>query len=77
MRNDSHLKQSTSRMEIKQAISNIVDRIDLNRQEMTEVMQQIMTGNATPIQIGGFLAGLRTKGETVDEIVAAATVMRA
>lgn len=64
-------------MEIKQAISNIVDRIDLNRDEMTEVMQQIMTGNATPIQIGGFLAGLRTKGETVDEIVAAATVMRA
>jgi anthranilate phosphoribosyltransferase len=77
MRNDSHLNQSTSRMEIKQAISNIVDRIDLNREEMTEVMQQIMTGNATPIQIGGFLAGLRTKGETVDEIVAAATVMRA
>lgn len=63
-------------MEIKQAISNIVDRIDLSREEMTAVMQQIMTGGATPIQIGGFLAGLRTKGETVDEIVAAATVMR-
>ena len=63
-------------MEIKQAISNIVDRIDLSREEMTAVMQQIMTGGATPIQIGGFLAGLRTKGETVEEIVAAATVMR-
>jgi len=63
-------------MEIKQAISNIVDRIDLNREEMTAVMHQIMTGGATPIQIGGFLAGLRTKGETVEEIVAAATVMR-
>jgi anthranilate phosphoribosyltransferase len=63
-------------MEIKQAISNIVDRIDLNREEMTAVMQQIMTGGATPIQIGGFLAGLRTKGETIEEIVAAATVMR-
>jgi anthranilate phosphoribosyltransferase len=63
-------------MEIKQAISNIVDRIDLSREDMTAVMQQIMTGGATPIQIGGFLAGLRTKGETVDEIVAAATVMR-
>lgn len=63
-------------MDIKQAISNIVDRIDLSREEMTAVMQQIMTGGATPIQIGGFLAGLRTKGETVDEIVAAATVMR-
>ncbi len=64
-------------MEIMQAISNIVDRIDLSREEMTAVMQQIMTGEATPIQIGGFLAGLRTKGETVEEIVAAATVMRA
>ncbi len=63
-------------MEIKQAISNIVDRIDLNGEEMRSVMQQIMTGGATPIQIGGFLAGLRTKGETVDEIVAAARVMR-
>ena len=64
-------------MEIKQAISNIVDRIDLSRDEMTAVMRQIMTGAATPIQIGGFLAGLRTKGETIDEIVAAAQVMRA
>lgn len=64
-------------MDIKLAISRIVDRIDLSREEMTEVMQQIMTGAASPIQIGGFLAGLRTKGETIDEIVAAAQVMRA
>ena len=63
-------------MEIKQAISKIVDRIDLSSEEMRDLMQQIMTGEATPIQIGGILAGLRTKGETVDEIVAAATVMR-
>lgn len=35
-----------------------------------------MTGRATPIQIGGFLAGIRTKGETVEEIVAAVEVMR-
>ncbi len=63
-------------MDIKQAISNIVDRIDLSADEMRAVMQQIMTGEATPIQIGGILAGLRTKGETVDEITAAARVMR-
>jgi anthranilate phosphoribosyltransferase len=63
-------------MEIKQAISKIVDRADLSSEEMRAVMQQIMTGEATPIQIGGFLAALRTKGETIDEIVAAATVMR-
>lgn len=63
-------------MDIKQAISNIVDRVDLSGDEMRSVMQQIMTGGATPIQIGGFLAGIRTKGETVEEIVAAAEVMR-
>jgi anthranilate phosphoribosyltransferase len=64
-------------MEIKQAISNIVDRIDLSGADMQAVMRQIMTGGATPVQIGGFLAGLRAKGETVEEIVAAAEVMRA
>lgn len=63
-------------MEIKQAISRIVDRQDLTAVEMRAVMQQIMTGAATPIQIGGLLAGLRTKGETVEEITAAAQVMR-
>ncbi|MBU6510444.1 MAG: anthranilate phosphoribosyltransferase [Gammaproteobacteria bacterium] len=63
-------------MEIKEAISHIVDREDLSRADMEAVMRQIMTGGATPIQIGGFLAGLRAKGETVEEITAAATVMR-
>lgn len=63
-------------MEIKQAISLIVDRCDLSREDMTAVMRQIMTGEATPIQVGGFLAGLRCKGETVEEITAAASVMR-
>jgi len=40
------------------------------------VMNDIMTGNATDAQIGGFLVGLSMKGETIDEIVAAAKVMR-
>src|SRR5215472_5397456 len=43
---------------------------------MQAVMRQIMTGGATPTQIGGFLAGLRAKGETVEEIAVAAQVMR-
>lgn len=63
-------------MDIKEAISRIVDREDLADADMQAVMRQIMTGGATPIQIGGFLAGLRAKGETVEEIAAAARVMR-
>ncbi len=63
-------------MNIQQAINSVIHRQDLSRDEMTEVMQQIMTGEATPSQIGGFLVGLRMKGETVAEISAAAMVMR-
>lgn len=63
-------------MDIKEAIGNIVSRIDLTEAQMQAVMGQIMTGGATPTQIGGFLAGLRAKGESVAEITAAARVMR-
>ncbi len=63
-------------MNMKQAIARVIDRQDLNAEEMTAVMRAIMTGGATPAQIGGFLIGLRMKGETVTEITAAASVMR-
>ncbi len=63
-------------MNIQQAIKAVISRQDLSREEMTDVMQKIMTGEATPSQIGGFLVGLRMKTETVDEITAAASVMR-
>ncbi len=63
-------------MNIQQAIAAVVSHTDLDAQQMTDVMRQIMTGEATPSQIGGFLIGLRMKGETVDEIAAAAGVMR-
>ncbi len=63
-------------MDIQQAIKAVINRQDLSRDDMSTVMQQIMTGEATPAQIGGFLVGLRMKGETVDEITAAASVMR-
>lgn len=43
---------------------------------MLDMMRQIMTGQLTASQIGGFLIGLRTKGESIEEITAAATVMR-
>lgn len=63
-------------MNIQQAIKAVTERQDLARGDMRAVMQSIMTGAATPAQIGGFLIGLRMKGETIDEITAAAEVMR-
>lgn len=63
-------------MDLPEAIDKVVNRQDLNRDEMNEVMRLIMTGAATDAQIGGFLVGLRMKGETVEELTAAATVMR-
>ena len=63
-------------MDIQTAIKTVISGQNLGKQDMTDVMQQIMTGECTPAQIGGFLVGLRMKGESVEEISAAATVMR-
>ncbi|MBT5031331.1 MAG: anthranilate phosphoribosyltransferase [Proteobacteria bacterium] len=62
-------------MNIQGAIAKVLQHEDLSAAEMQAVMTQIMTGEATPAQIGGFLVGLRMKGETVEEITAAAEVM--
>ena len=63
-------------LDIPGAIRAVTERRDLAPDEMRAVMRTIMTGQATPAQIGGFLIGLRMKGETVEEIAAAAEVMR-
>ena len=63
-------------MNMPEAIKAVIENQDLSQQQMTAVMRLIMTGEATPAQVGGFLVGLRIKGETIDEITAAATVMR-
>lgn len=63
-------------MNIQQAVNHLLEQKDLSQEDMRIVMNAIMTGEATPAQIGGFLVALRCKGETVDEITAAATVMR-
>ncbi len=64
-------------MDMPSAIRAVTERRDLGHDDMRAVMQTIMTGQATPAQIGGFLVGLRMKGETVEEITAAVEVMRA
>ena len=61
---------------IKEAINILVQGINLSESEMVECMNEIMEGKATDAQIGAFLAALRVKGETVDEITGAARVMR-
>ncbi len=58
------------------AINRALAGSDLSRAEMAEVIGQIMDGGATPAQIGGLLVALRAKGESVDEIVGAASAMR-
>ena len=63
-------------MDMPTAIDKVIRRQDLAQDEMIAVMRIIMSGQATDAQIGGFLVGLRMKGETIDEIVAAVTVMR-
>lgn len=62
---------------IKESIAKVVRGDDLTQGEMELTMEEVMTGKATPAQIGAFITALRIKGETVDEIVGAATVMRA
>lgn len=61
---------------IQQAIHQIMEHRNLSFEEAKTVMNEIMSGEATQAQMGGFLAGLRMKGETIDEITACATVMR-
>ncbi len=60
---------------IKEAIAKLVERIDLEEDEMSEVIEMMMEGEATPSQISAFLVALRMKGESVAEITGAAKVL--
>ena len=61
---------------IQQALAELLERRDLSRTGAREVMDEIMRGDATQAQIGGFLVALRLKGETADEIAGCAEAMR-
>src|SRR5918996_1099960 len=63
-------------MNIREGIERIVNRINLSEADTIDVMNEIMTGEATPLQVAAFLTALRMKGETVEEITGAARVMR-
>lgn len=60
----------------KDALHLLLERRDLTHGQMLDIMRQIMSGALAPVQIAGILIALRMKGETVDEIAAAAEVMR-
>jgi anthranilate phosphoribosyltransferase len=64
-------------MTIQEGLARILDGHDLSKQDARAVMNQIMRGEATPAQIGGFLVALRLKGETAEEIAGCAEAMRA
>ena len=61
---------------IKEAIKKVTEKIDLNPQEMAIVFDEIMSGNAEKDDIKYFLLSLKAKGESPDEIAAAARIMR-
>ena len=63
-------------MDIQSALQRITNGDNLDTDDMRKVMHDIMTGKCTSAQIAGFLIGMRMKGETIDEITAAAEVMR-
>ena len=63
-------------MTLQQAITHLVAGEHLTRDQMRTVMMQVMTGEATPAQIGAWLVALRINGETIEEIAGAAEVMR-
>lgn len=64
-------------MDIPTALQQIVDGQDLSQNDTAKVFHQIMSGEATPGQIGAILAALRVKGETAEELAGAAMTMRA
>jgi len=62
--------------DFKALIAKVADGNALSRDEAQAASEVMMSGEATPSQIGGFLMALRVRGETVDEITGAATIMR-
>ena len=61
---------------IRDAIMQLADRRDLTEAEAARCMEELMSGTATPAQFGAYVAALRIKGETIDEITGMAKVMR-
>ncbi|MEW5828567.1 MAG: anthranilate phosphoribosyltransferase [Chloroflexota bacterium] len=80
LKNFLELKVASTKGEptmLKPYISKAINRIDLSAAEAREAMNVVMTGQATPAQIGAYLVALRMKGETIAEITGSVRAMRA
>src|SRR6266446_2949419 len=62
---------------LRRALTALANRQSLSEDQTAEVFGVVMSGEATPAQIGGLLMGLRTKGETADELAGATRALRA
>ena len=62
---------------LRRALSALANRQSLSEEQTAEVFGVVMSGEATPAQIGGLLMGLRAKGETADELAGATRALRA
>src|SRR5438874_7548069 len=62
---------------LRRALSELANRQSLSEEQTAEVFGVVMSGDATPAQIGGLLLGLRAKGETADELAGATRALRA
>ena len=68
---------SAASLAIREALTRLLARQDLTRLQMTQAMEALLSGEASPAQLGAFAAALRLKGETDDELTAAAEAVRA
>lgn len=72
----SHGESATDPCSVQEILEMLANKQNLTSHQMSGAMQSIMTGHWTDVEIAAFLMGLRCKGETVDEITAAAQIMR-
>ena len=63
-------------MEVKESINKIIKGLDLSKKEISSVMNQILTGSVSQDQIVSFLGSLSAKGESIEEVIGSAEVMR-
>ncbi len=70
------MSESVNSPVVADALKRLVERQNLSREEAQAVMEEIMSGNAHDVQIAAFLTALRMKGETVEELIGFAQVLR-